>query len=90
MLLPLKLCKPRKSPLTVSSDTGNIARYQLRTAEDSVPMEKGVGGALQPISIDADACIVSTEEILRYFHSQVNRCTVVVDISIFPAHVLLY
>lgn len=38
-------------------------------------MEKGVGGALQPISIDEDKCIVSTNEVLRYIHAQVNRCT---------------
>lgn len=41
-----------------------------------MPMEKGVGGALQPISIDEDKRMVSTKEVLRYFHSQVNsRCT---------------
>lgn len=41
-------------------------------------MEKGVGGALQPVSIDEDQRIVSTEEVLRYFHSQVSwRCTLV-------------
>eukprot|EP00903_Cladosiphon_okamuranus_P006214 g6108.t1 len=43
---------------------------QLRTAENSVPMEKGVGGALQPISIGQDNCIVTTEEVLSYFRSQ--------------------
>eukprot|EP00752_Nemacystus_decipiens_P012906 g11424.t1 len=43
---------------------------ELRTEENSVPMEEGVGGAMQPISIDEDKCIATTDEVLRYFHSQ--------------------
>lgn len=34
-------------------------------------MEKGVGGTLQPISIDEDNRTSSTEEVLHYFRSQV-------------------
>ncbi|CAM9731746.1 unnamed protein product, partial [Pylaiella littoralis] len=43
---------------------------QLRTAENSVPMEKGVGGTLQPVNIDEDNLMISTKEVLRYFRSQ--------------------
>ncbi|CAM9227852.1 unnamed protein product [Ectocarpus fasciculatus] len=43
---------------------------QLRTAERSVPMEKGVGGKLQPISIDQANRLVTTAEVLGYFRSQ--------------------
>lgn len=35
-------------------------------------MEKGVGDALHPISIDESSRVVSTTEVLRHFRSQVN------------------
>lgn len=35
-------------------------------------MEKGVGDALHPISIDESSRMVSTTEVLRHFRSQVN------------------
>ncbi|CAM9284472.1 unnamed protein product [Ectocarpus sp. 6 AP-2014] len=47
---------------------------QLRTAERSVPMEKGVGGKSQPISIDQANRLVTTAEVLGYFRSQ-DLCT---------------
>ncbi|CAM9605659.1 unnamed protein product, partial [Hapterophycus canaliculatus] len=43
---------------------------QLRTAEGAVPMKIGVGGSLQPLSIDEGNRVISTEEVLRYFRSQ--------------------
>lgn len=45
---------------------------QLRTAENSVPMEKGVGGTLKPISVDEGNRLVSTAEALRHFRSLVR------------------
>lgn len=36
-----------------------------------MPVEKGVGGALRPISIDESTRVVSTTEVLRHFRSQV-------------------
>lgn len=35
-------------------------------------MEKGVGGALRPISVDESSRVVSTTEMFRHFRSQVN------------------
>ncbi|CAM9272721.1 unnamed protein product, partial [Sphacelaria rigidula] len=43
---------------------------QLRTAENSVPMKEGVGGALKPACIDAKDKIVNMSEALAYFRSQ--------------------
>ncbi|CAM9392164.1 unnamed protein product, partial [Laminaria digitata] len=43
---------------------------QLRTAENSMPMEKGVGGALQPVSINEGDRVVCAADVLRHFRSQ--------------------
>ncbi|CAM9513205.1 unnamed protein product, partial [Scytosiphon promiscuus] len=43
---------------------------QLRMTESAVPMEIGVGGSLQPLSIDEGNRVISTQEALRYFRSQ--------------------
>lgn len=36
-----------------------------------MPMEKGVGGVLQPVSVDEGSRMVSAEDAMRYFRSQV-------------------
>lgn len=57
---------------TLSVSFRDIAPFQLRTAENSVPMEKGVSGALQPVSINEGDRIVCVADVLRHFRSQVS------------------
>lgn len=50
----------------------DIVPLQLRTAENSVPMEKGVSGALQPVTINESDRLVCTADVLRHFRAQVS------------------
>ena len=67
--------------LTLSVLLRDIVPLQLRTAENSIPMEKGVNGALQPVSINEGDRIVCTADVLRHFRSQVSSPPVLVSNS---------